>query len=519
MTAQMTGTIGGGGMTARPEARRTVGGWLRLGGVVVAIAAIAAGVLVRFFIAGRQPLWLDETWTAAIAAEPTFGGFWRQVSLDVNAPLYYLVMHLWQAVFGLSDASLRLPGALFGAAAPLAAAFWGVKGLERPARLTWAALIAAWTPGIWLAGDARCYTLLILLSALQTLAFVRMLRRPALGPATAWCAISALAILTHYHAAIPTALEGAAYLAWARARAVRTWPAALLFAPVAAWLAFHLPRIAAFARPDIAWYRLLTVKRLGVLAAYPVGTEALGLTLVAIGGAAVVCYVVLLGQRRIAPAQPTLRLWLAVGVALCGAAFVVAMGFVRPSFTDRYLVPFVPGLLLGVVLIAQRLARRVPLTYAAVTIAAVGFAVPWTWTELRHGWRYYNWEQASADLMRGRPDKLVFVWDHPASQVLAPDQLTAVGGFFFRRAHVPVEVTTVVLDPKADPNPALVAAARGDRTALIWAYDRGVIGTAARWHLPRLATLDPSLICRNYGRGSVGVLACDRLGSVNTSRP
>ena len=73
-------------------------------------------------VAGRDP------GPAAIAGQTTFGGFWRQVWLDVvNAPLYYLVMHLWQGLFGLSDVSLRLPSAIFGAAAPLAIAFWGVK--------------------------------------------------------------------------------------------------------------------------------------------------------------------------------------------------------------------------------------------------------------------------------------------------------------------------------------------------------------------------------------------------------
>ena len=515
----MTAVASGTRLAAGRFARFSVGDWCRLAGIAAAMVAIAGSSLLRFVIAGRQPLWLDETWTGAIAAETTFSGFWRQVWLDVNAPLYYLVMHLWQAVFGLSDVSLRLPGAIFGVAAALAIACWGVKGLERSARLTWAALVGLWIPGIWLSGDARCYTLLLLFCTLQVLAFVRMLRRPDLKTATAWCALSALAILTHYHAAIPTALEGLAYLALARMRAVRTWPAALLFAPVAAWLAIHVPRIAAFARPDIAWYRLLTWKRLGTLAAYPFGSQDLAFTLIGVAGVGVMFYVALRNHGRPAPARPTLKLWTAFALALVGAGLVIGMGFLRPSFTERYLVPFVPALLLGVVLVAQRLGRRVPLVYAAVVIAAAGFVVPWASTEMRFGWRYYNWEQASDDLMRGRPDKLVFVWDHPASQVLAPDQLQAVGGFFFRRAHVPVQVSPVVLSPDADPNPLLVAAAQGPRTALIWAYDRGVLGTAARYHLPHLSQLDPTLICRNYARGSVGVLACDRLGSVKTSRP
>jgi uncharacterized membrane protein len=511
--------VGGETMAATRPARMSASDIARLAAVVLACAALAASSLLRFVIAGRQPLWLDETWTAAIAGQTSFGGFWRQVWLDVNAPFYYLVMHLWQGLFGLSDVSLRLPSAIFGAAAPLAIAFWGVKGLSRPARLTWAALAGLWVPGIWLSGDARCYTLLLLLCTLQTLAFARLLRRPDLPRAALWCGLSALAILTHYHAAILTGLEGLAYLTLARGRALRTWPAALLFAPVAAWLAVHAPRIAAFAHPDVAWYPKLRLDRLGTLASYPLGSQELAIALLVIGAVALALGFAPRLFKRPAPAQPTAPLWTAFGAAILGAALVVGLGFLRPSFTDRYLVPFVPALLLGVALIAQALARRVAITYVAVVLAAAGFATPWASKELRSGWRFYNWEQASTDLMRGKPDRLVFVWDHPASRILKPDQLEAVGGFFFRRAHVPVEVRSVVLAADIDPNPVLLAQAQGAHTAIIWAYDRGVLGTAARHFPPRLSDLDPSLICRNYGRGSVGVLACDRLGSVKTIRP
>src|SRR5688500_1150823 len=114
--------------------------------VALACAAIAATTVLRFVIGKDQPLWLDETWTGAIAATAGWGDFWRQVYLDVNAPLYYLLMHLWQGVGGLSNESLRLPSAVFGALAPLLIAFSRVEGLSRPARLTWAALVATWIP-------------------------------------------------------------------------------------------------------------------------------------------------------------------------------------------------------------------------------------------------------------------------------------------------------------------------------------------------------------------------------------
>lgn len=485
--------------------------------VALACAALAATTVLRFCMGRGQPLWLDETWTGAIAAAHGWAEVWRQAYLDVNAPLYYFVIHLWAGVAGISDDALRLPSALFGALAPLAIAFTRVEGLTRPARLTWAALVAMWIPGVWFSGDARCYTLLLLLTTAQTLAFVRLLRAPDMRRALVWCVLAALAILTHYHAAILGGLQGLAYLAIGRQRAVRTWPAALVFAPVAGWLAWHAPRIAKFAQPDVAWYQLLRFDRLGRLAAYVPGAETLGWALIAISVAALVLGFAL-NRNPERERRPTGVLWLAVALAAVGAGVVIVMGFIRPSFTDRYLLPFESSLLLGIALVSQWLARRFAWTHAAVIIAALIVLAPWAEKDLRHGWRFYNWQTASADLMKASPSRLVWLWDHPATPVMDKRQLGPVGGFFFARAGKPVAVTSIQLKPTDDPNAVLVREAAAPGSAILWTYDLGVRGTGAIRHRPNIEALDPSFKCRNYARGSVGVIACDRAGSVETSR-
>ena len=153
-----------------------------------------------------------------------------------------------------------------------------------------------------------------------------------------------------------------------------------------------------------------------------------------------------------------------------------------------------------------------------LAFAALAVAAPWADREMRHGFRFYNWEVASRDLMRASPRHLAFLWDHPASPILATDQLDMVGGFFFARAGKPVQVTSVVVRADEDPNPRLLAAAAAPDSAILWAYDIGVRGTAAIRHRPRIEALDPSFHCRDYARGSVGVVACDRAGSVE-ARP
>src|SRR4051812_6097099 len=80
-----------------------------MAGAWVLVAAVLTLSVVRLWLASRQPLWFDESWTAMVAATP-----WRELphilKVDPNPPLYYLVMRVWAAVAGTSDVALRLPG-------------------------------------------------------------------------------------------------------------------------------------------------------------------------------------------------------------------------------------------------------------------------------------------------------------------------------------------------------------------------------------------------------------------------
>src|SRR2546427_358986 len=55
----------------------------------------------------------------------------------------------------------------------------------------------------------------------------------------------------------------------------RTWPAAIAFLPALAWIAVHLPRIAAFARPEVAWYWLMGAGDVWPLLGFVLGSQLL----------------------------------------------------------------------------------------------------------------------------------------------------------------------------------------------------------------------------------------------------
>ena len=470
--------------------------------------ALVASALARINLMPDAPLWLDECWTGAVAGQPTWRATLDQIWLDANAPLYPLFMHAWIGLFGESNASLRLPSLLFGLATPVLIAGWRVPGLLTRDRLALATLIAVGQQGLLQSNEARGYTLLACLAAGQTFAFIEMARRPNIPQAAYWALWTSLVGLTHYQALMLGAVQGLIYLARCREAALRTWPAALVFLPLGFELLWHAPRLAQFARPDVAWYGPVRLETILDVSQFVAGNW-LNLVIPACGLALVIAMKVRGSKRFSAPPVSEVVLWAGCS-ALFATAIVMAIGAVRPSFSVRYVTPFIPGV--SLLLVAGARAFSSVLSGAVVALMLIAVAMSGIWTvkatgHLRHP---FTFEAASRDLMALHPSRLVFTWDHPAQKVEAARQYDALGGFLFRRAGSPVTVTSVMVRSDEDPNLLLLGAAREPQAVILWLYDLGVHDTAAIRHPPRLETLDPSFGCRNYGRGGIGIVACAR---------
>ena len=472
--------------------------------LALAVTVVVNSSLIRVLVGQGDPLWLDEAWTGAIVGQPSWGETVRQIYLDVNAPLYYLFMHVWQGLFGLSDAALRIPSILVGVATPVVMLLMRTKGLSAADRIVWAASTGLWIDGLWYSADARCYAFLVLFCALQTAAFAQLLAAPNTRRAAGWAAWTSFAVLTHYHALFLGAVQGLMFVALAPRRALASWTAGLVFLPMAAWMAVHATRVLQFARPDVAWYDPLHARDLIWLAKF-IFPNLLML-------AAPLAGLVLMlwrafrrePQRDLAPAA----WWWAGLSALIGVSLVIGLGFLRPSFTLRYLTPYAPGLFLLISLLARTLESAWAGARSVVVVLALYGAADWALGAYGHTGRPFTYEAASLDMLKAHPDQIVFTWDHPAAQVEDLSQYDAAGGFFFRRAGSKAQITPVLVQPGEDPNRKLLAAAKGPHSAILWLYDLGVRGTQARRLPPRIETLDPRFHCRQYGRGSIGVLGC-----------
>ncbi|HEX8532565.1 MAG TPA: hypothetical protein VF662_00190 [Allosphingosinicella sp.] len=495
--------------TERPELKPIAGERFLL---LLVAAALIAGLARRALVGWDAPLWLDEAFTAAIAIQPSLAGLLRDCLNELGGPVYYALIWTWEKLFGASNASLRLPSFIFSVATPLLICWRGHP--DRMTRLFWASLVALWLPGFYFATEARPYALLFFLATVQIILFLRLLDAPSRARAFTWAAVSALLILTHYHALVVTGLQGVSFLALKRRGALALWPAALLFVPMIAWMSVHLPLHIRFSSPDIAWHQLLSPKS---LKAFPdlllgAGRIAAALFLLVAATTAIDLSRVLFRKAR----------WpysghdtIAVASSLAAIAFVYGLGFIRPSFTARYLIPFIPGFLLALAMWLRLWGRRVPLLAWAALLPLLWLASASLVERIRDPeadprWDF-SWQQASADLEAAGAREVIFLWDNPTTALGYEELLQRTGGFFFDRAGSSVRVRALILAGRGDvdPNKALVRAA-GPRDALIWAFDARVPHTLATRHPPRISAIDPAWKCRNYGRQNVTILACIR---------
>ncbi len=479
--------------------------------VALALAGMVVITAERVWVALHTPLWFDETWTGMIAGQSAWSSFVREVWLDVNAPLYYLLMRGWTAVFGISDAALRAPGLIAAALAALLPIIVRVRGLSFEARLTWAALICAWW-GVDVFLAARCYGLLLALSTAQAIALAALIGAPSRRKAMAWCALATASILTHYYALFPAAVQGLMFLAVHRQRAIRQWPAAMLFAVPTAWMAWHAPRLAQYARADVAWHGALRPAQLVDMAAFTVApaSGAVLCALAAVLAAAIIAPRLIAGaDRDEAPFDAKPLAWTALA-SLIATAVVAVIAMVKPSLTFRYLIPEVPGMLLGVVLIARQ-SRRAHLAFVAVTLFYVATYVkaPAALAAAASNPSPYGHALASDILRKAGVTDVVYIWDHPAAPIIETESLRQLGGFFFRRAGADIRMTVLKLDRAGDPNRQALAAAGGDRPGIIWLFNRDS-ASATTDHPPAISALDPRWSCRTIGDGRVGAVACWR---------
>ncbi len=164
----------------------------------IVILLTVAGAALRFGTLNVQSVWLDEATTMVLVRHSLWGMFSHLYS-EETPPLYFVLVWIWTKIFGTGVLGFRSLSAVLGTVTiPV---MYAVGRRISPRVGLWAAALTVVSPAMYyFSQEARCYALLVLLSAAAFLFWLRVLQDEDGRSLALWAAMSALALLTHYYA-------------------------------------------------------------------------------------------------------------------------------------------------------------------------------------------------------------------------------------------------------------------------------------------------------------------------------
>jgi Dolichyl-phosphate-mannose-protein mannosyltransferase len=279
-----------------PSLTRVFSSWH--GGIVQrleqALVPLSLGVLLLFVIVGiDRSVWLDEAYSIFVSNH-NFAGIAEQLQNDNNLPAYYYLLAIWMRVFGDSEVATRALSGFFYICSTVATFLLGLSLFrDRRTALYGAFFFLVSTQAIHQAQNVRTYSFLSFLTALSTLAFLRLFYD---GSRERWAwslylAVNAIGLLTHVWFFFVLVAQVAALMLW---RPRTTWKKYLLATCVSSlpflclWLPFFREQVH---NDAISWMPLFQLwfvpdALLGFYGGFPMGLLFYGTyaALVLLGG-------------------------------------------------------------------------------------------------------------------------------------------------------------------------------------------------------------------------------------------
>ena len=315
----------------------------------------------------RFHYWIDEAISVGISSHP-LGALHGLLRQDGSPPLYYLLLHVWMAVWGRGEVATHALSLVF-AVVTVPVAYWGGSGLFGRRVGLYAATLAAGLPFLTeYAQETRMYSLMVLLSLLVAVGFVqgfvgrrrRYLPLLALSLAAAlythnWALFLGLATFLAFVVAVRLTPYAADRRALWRDGALVFGAVALLYLPWLPTLLYQAEHTGApWALAPVAW-------SLSEGAYFLVGGRGAAVAILLAAGAG------LIGLRKGGRAErSTAAAAIALGVLGIGTLLIAwVYAKATPAWSGRYLAVIVGPLLL---LAALGLARARSLGVVALVL-------------------------------------------------------------------------------------------------------------------------------------------------------
>ncbi len=156
------------------------------------------GILaLSYFVLLQQSIRLDEAQSLWQTSHSLYGTL-RVVAQDVHVPLYHIILHYWQVIFGQSiEVARGLSLLFFVASIPFVYAL--ARQVLRTNWALFATILFSFSPFMnWYANEARMYTLLVLVTAASQYYFVKLVGSNGRRGWVGYSLVSMIGIYCHY---------------------------------------------------------------------------------------------------------------------------------------------------------------------------------------------------------------------------------------------------------------------------------------------------------------------------------
>jgi Dolichyl-phosphate-mannose-protein mannosyltransferase len=296
---------------------------------IFAAILVAAGFIYSFHL-GTDALGASESYSAWAAAKPGVGAIVRTPILHDPGKqvFYYVVLHYYTRIFGLSEISLRSLSLIFSMATLALVFALGCEMFDDNTALAAAAMWAFNPLAVVFAHTARMYSMLIAIALVQLLTLWRVRMRPSASGAVL-CGVAGAALLYTHLGGILFIGVGIAMLARDYIGGRRNPMPWLAMAITLVLFVPYVPVARAQSETLIAGHWLDWI---GTGYEYPLALKVVFL----VGAAAVAMWFVVARTRESGDGQ---LMWLGAWTILPGLMLIAGSIVIRPMFNLRYVAP------------------------------------------------------------------------------------------------------------------------------------------------------------------------------------
>jgi mannosyltransferase len=165
---------------------------------IIFLFILCAGIFLRFNQIGYYDLWYDEAYSVMRATN--IARYVARIDTYMQAPLYYVFLHLVIRIFGNSEVAIRIPSALANIFS-IVVLYRIVKTHCSPKSALIAAFLCAFSPfQLWYSQEARVYSFAFCMSLVLLFVYLGMHRKEGRGLSDFFLllTVSVVALCCHY---------------------------------------------------------------------------------------------------------------------------------------------------------------------------------------------------------------------------------------------------------------------------------------------------------------------------------